>query len=741
MGTAASRLAAALLSAATILLSPAPGTIRPLAGVSPDVASMGWLPPAGAVALGVGLRPARGRQGQVVEVEPRALELRVGQTAQLRALVRDGNGDVVADAVLVYYSLAPAAVSVTPEGVVEAHKPGQHSVVVLLPAETGVARDLYGDQALGRRTTVAVKVLRSALTRLQILGESTVVAGTTAALSAVVVDEAGNRSDARPQFTVSDPAVVEVVPFGSTFAGSADAHPSYRRERPALFPGDVAALVRGLAPGTVTITATDEGVRGMFELRVLPNPVRSLELVASREEARTGDVIRFNTVARGEGGRELPGAAVDFALEAWPDSNRPESLGAGAPAQITRDGRFVGEQPGIYTVVAMAGDRVARRSVRIVPRGVARQVEFVGLGAVRDRISSDLWVWEGVDGRDYAVTGTWNAEGHAYFWDVTDPAHIELIDEVQVDARTVNDVKVSEDGRICVITREGASNRRNGLVILDVSDPRDVKILATFDDELTGGVHNVFIHERHIYAINNGRRWDVINIEDPTKPVRVARFEAQGPRPSVHDVWVRSGIAFQAGNTDGVIVVDVGGGGLGGSPTNPVEIGRMPQLTGWNHSVWPFRSRSAGKFYVVGGDEAHPFNPRVPGEIIAWQQRLPSRAMGWLHFIDFDDPEHPREVARYAVPEAGPHNLWIDWDQEIMYVAYFNAGLRVVDISGELMGNLYRQGREIAKFYPDDPKGLIPNAPFVWGPQPHKGNIFFTDFHSGLWAVRLVDAR
>jgi hypothetical protein len=27
----------------------------------------------------------------------------------------------------------------------------------------------------------------------------------------------------------------------------------------------------------------------------------------------------------------------------------------------------------------------------------------------------------------------------------------------------------------------------------------------------------------------------------------------------------------------------------------------------------------------------------------------------------------------------------------------------------------------------------------VWGPQPHKGTIFFTDFHSGLWAVRLKD--
>ncbi len=106
--------------------------------------------------------------------------------------------------------------------------------------------------------------------------------------------------------------------------------------------------------------------------------------------------------------------------------------------------------------------------------------------------------------------------------------------------------------------------------------------------------------------------------------------------------------------------------------------------------------------------------------------------------MEFDDPEKPREVARYQVPESGPHNYWIDWEEEILYVAHFDAGLRVVDISGELMGDLYRQGREIAKFYSDDSKGFIPNAPFAWGPQPHKGTIFFTDLYSGLWVVRLL---
>lgn len=150
---------------------------------------------------------------------------------------------------------------------------------------------------------------------------------------------------------------------------------------------------------------------------------------------------------------------------------------------------------------------------------------MVGHGEVLDVHTSDLWVWEGVDGRDYAITGTWGANGDTYFWDVTDPSNIVSIDTVRVDARTVNDVKISEDGTIGVITREGASDRKNGMVVLDVSNPRDVKILSEYNEGLTGGVHNAFIYENHVYAVNNGRRYDIINIEDPKNPYTVGRFE------------------------------------------------------------------------------------------------------------------------------------------------------------------------------------------------------------------------
>jgi hypothetical protein len=109
---------------------------------------------------------------------------------------------------------------------------------------------------------------------------------------------------------------------------------------------------------------------------------------------------------------------------------------------------------------------------------------------------------------------------------------------------------------------------------------------------------------------------------------------------------------------------------------------------------------------------------------------------GYLHIIDFTDPENPLDVARYEIPEAGTHNIWVEDD--ILYQAYYKGGLRVVDVSGELIGNLARQGREIAIYKPQDPAGFLSNQVSVWGGQPHKGYVFFSDMNSGMWSAKLT---
>lgn len=656
-----------------------------------------------------------------IEIEPAELTLKVGETAQLQAVVKDADGNTIPGAQVLFFG-SRLNLTVTPAGLVTAIRPGKHAVVALSPDQPFEGDPDYYTRGFepGIRSKIDIEVPEPPLTSIRITGiPDTVYAGTTATLRVSGTDETGvSREDLTPLLTISDTEVAETDGFGS---------------------------VSGLQPGTATVTAAVDGIETTMSFRVVENPVRSLDLIASQEEANTGDVIHFDVVARDARGNVVDGVPVAYSLRNHPDPAHPDARGAGASAMIEDDGRFVAEQQGLYTVFAMSGNALARKSVRIKKRDVAREFEFLGHARISDHLTSDLWIWEGIDGRDYAVVGSWGGPGNAYFYDVTDPSNMELVDTVNIDARTVNDVKISEDGRIGVLSREGASNRRNGIVILDVSDPRDVKILSTFDDQLTGGVHNVFIYENHVYAVNNGRRFDVINIDDPAQPMRVSRFETNTPGRAVHDVWVQDGIAYQAGRTDGVIMIDVGGGGdieSGGSPERPVEMGRIDQITRWNHAVWPMESKSAGKHYVFAGDETFYDNPRVP-ERLAYdpEETLPQRAGGWVHVVEFDDPKNPKEVASYRVGDYGVHNYWIDWDEELLYAAYYQGGLRVLDVSGELLGDLYRQGREVARFYSDDPEGKVPNAPMVWGPQPHKGTIFFTDHHSGLWAVRLKEAE
>ena len=624
-----------------------------------------------------------------LQVQPAEVRLDVGETIQLEAEVVDAQGQVVPDTSIIFFSRDRASVSVTRDGQATAHSPGQFTLVALRPGDGGGER---------LSQTIPVTVPQPPIQDIT-FGDTPdqLYAGTQQPITIQAVDASGStREDAILDVQSSDPSVATVSPFGEIAAHQ---------------------------EGTVTITAQAEGVQAETTIRVVSNPVTALELRGGASTARTGDVLQFEAAPLNADGEPVEDAPVEYTMNAQPEDN----LGPAATGQINEEGHFVAEEPGLYTIKATSGSHIARTQVRIEPRDMDADIEVVGRAPVRNVHTSDLWVWEGVDGRDYAITGTWGGNGEAYFWDVTDPSTIVPIDTVTVDARTVNDVKVSPDGRTCIISREGASDRKNGLVILDCTDPNNVTIITEYTERLTGGVHNLFIYQDHVYALSNGRRYEIINIEDRANPQRVSTFELDTPGHSIHDVWVERGIAFSSNWDDGVVLADVGAGIAGGSPSNPQKISSYAYPSGWNHAAFPYWDEETGNFYVIAGDEAFP-----NGLFIDDRPTIPA---GWIHFIDFTDMQNPKEVARYQVPEAGTHNFWVEGDT--LYVAYYNGGLRVVDISGRLMGDLYEQGREIAHFVPYDPEGRIPNAPMTWGPQPHKGHIFISDWNSGLWALEL----
>jgi len=634
-----------------------------------------------------------------LNIEPDPLVLQVGEKLKASVGAYDENGTRLEDTRIIYTGFGRRALRF--EGFV----PAKGAMIDSLGFVTGLEPGLYTGTVIrpGSETEsysinhYGIKVVNAPVAKIGVELPEELYTGTSVSLNVVVKDEAG--------FDV-DPALITI--------GTAD---------------ESIATVDGLGnlrlhkAGRTEIMTKAGDTEHKTDVVVLQNPAAHLALLVKSKVARTGDVLHLPVQMQDEKGENLTEIPVFYAV-----TGDNQYRGAGASALISQDGKFVAETPGVYNVIAASGTASAVVTLTINPRDVDRELEFVGHGLISESHTADFWVWEGEDGRDYAVTGTHMTSGKAIFWDVTNPANIIKIDSVLVDARGVNDVKISEDGKICIISREGASNRKNGIVILDVSNPGDVQVLSTYTDNLTGGVHNLFIYKDHVYALSNGQKYEIINISDPSNPYRVSKFEIENPLRSIHDVWIEDGIAYSSNWADGIIMVDIGNGVAGGSPDNPKEIARLRVEGDANHTAFPFYSKSTGRKYVIAGDEIFP---RIwsMGEVI-----LPA---GYIHFIDITDPRNPVEVASYEVPEAGSHNFWVEDD--VLYIGYYNGGLRVVDISGELMGDLYRQGREIAHFYPMDENGFVPNAAMTWGAQPHKGHIFFTDFN--LWSGKIEPVK
>ena len=643
--------------------------------------------------------------------EPDSLSLNIGEAGTVAIKLVDENGDLSNNPFYVYgtprrslessprISDSTGTITVT----VKPYKPGNLKLAVRSIAKNRSDR-VYGG--------IPIHVPSPPLDRITFISPTKeVYVGTSVKYFTEVFDQANLERDEKVLLTSSNKDVAIFDSFGNL---------SVKKS------------------GKTTITASVENLSKSINIKALKNPVRKITLAADKEEIRTGDVLTLKAKAMNRSGRLVNGVPIVYSYT----GKAEYGIGLPASALINQDGKFVAETPGLFTVMAQSGGYSARKTIKVVPRNVQKKVTVVGHGTVKNVNTSDLWVWPGVDeheGKDFAATGTWGANGEAYFWDVTDPANMHIIDTVTVDARTVNDVKVSEDGRVAVITREGASNRKNGFVVLDITDPYNVKITYEYNDDMTGGVHNVFIYDNHVYAVNNGRKYDIINIDDPYNPFRVGVFELDTPGHSIHDVWIEDGIAYSSNWADGVQIVDVGGIKFNeanrsklqfnpflamagqGSPGNPVRLGGMADPNGHNHAAYPFISQSTDKFYIIAGDE--------------WGNQF--GMAGGFHFLDFTDPKNPKETAVYQVPEAGSHNHWVHGDT--LLASYYQGGLRIVDISGELMGDIYAQGREIAFFMSGDPNGFMANRPNVWGTMPYKGLIYFSDMNNGLWAIKLDD--
>ena len=308
--------------------------------------------------------------------------------------------------------------------------------------------------------------------------------------------------------------------------------------------------VTGVKAGSATITAETDGVKTTHTYAVAANMVSKLEITVKEDQIRTGDVIHLTANAKKADGAVVGDAPVTWSYSYVPDDSiAPNGLPGGAG--IVQFGRFTGNYPGRYTLMAAAGGASAQKTIQVAPRDVRQRITVTSRGNINSTHTSDLWPWTGKDGRDYCLVGTWGGDGWGIVFDITDMNNIFKTDSIKVDARTINDVTVSPDGRYGVLSREGASNRINGVVILDLAVPAHPKVAATFDQELTGGVHNLFATNDYLFAVSGGAKYVIIDVKDITKPKYVSEFRY--PNARIHDLWVNDGIAFVSQHSQKVL--------------------------------------------------------------------------------------------------------------------------------------------------------------------------------------------
>lgn len=212
--------------------------------------------------------------------------------------------------------------------------------------------------------------------------------------------------------------------------------------------------------------------------------------------------------------------------------------------------------------------------------------------------------------------------------------------------------------------------------------------------------------------------------DPPTAPGTVQQLDLLAsvpvaPNYGVHDIFVRDGIALVSAWNTGLLLYDVGAGLAGGSPESPAPVSSVVPTLGTvgsarTHNAWWFHNPANGeRRYVFVGQEG-------PGS-------LGARSSGDLTVIDVSDLRNPVQSAFYHLDDAGTHNFWMDEPAGILYVAYYNAGVVGLDVSGTLTGDLV--SREIFRTVPGGPDT------YVWGVMLHQGALYATDMIDGLYRL------
>lgn len=331
--------------------------------------------------------------------------------------------------------------------------------------------------------------------------------------------------------------------------------------------------------------------------------------------------------------------------------------------------------------------------------------------------------------------------------DITDPANAQ-VKSFYVCHTNQNDIQVLERGsRTYVLmgldapsnsqsveskcfSDAGIDKSGTGLLVVDVTDvaaPRAVGFLP-----LLFGVHNSTIHPggRYVYVsdselLRNGFREpdkpyspskiQIVDVVDPNRPVFIRDVELP-PGMSSHDITFNGdGTRAYAAALSQTVILD------SSNPSTPRVLRVIEDPTiNIHHQADPYQID--GKTYLVITDElaGAAGNGGCPG--------------GGLHIYDITNEMLPIKIGVFVIPDVSmfvqdgrirctSHVLRIYPDQKILTIAWYAAGIWVIDISNPF------EFKAVGMANPTNIDGRRTDA---WSAKLYNGHLFTNDLGRGI---------
>jgi hypothetical protein len=330
--------------------------------------------------------------------------------------------------------------------------------------------------------------------------------------------------------------------------------------------------------------------------------------------------------------------------------------------------------------------------------------------------------------------------------DVRDPENPRVVKQIPVpQGLHSHKVQVVGDTLLVNYERYKGGQGQGGLKVFDVSnpiEPREVGFLP-----MSGkGVHRMtYWEEPYAYVTGSEEGWNdqffmIVDVSDPSNPREVGRWWMPGQHlaggeqlrlppgriSKLHHALVRGERAYCGWWDHGLVILDIS------DKEGPELVGHLDfgaDQSGCTHTALPLPGRDV----LVVTDES------TANECQEVRKRV--------RLVDISDERNPKVVSMLPEPAGdnwcgrggrfGPHNLHemrpgTPADSNLVYVTYFNAGVRAYDVSDAA------NPREIGYFVPEAPQGrkTIQMNDLIVGPD---GLIYASDrFAGGLYVFELT---